>query len=46
MLVKSGIDPYRIRAVGMGERMPMADNSTPGGQAINRRGEFVFKSLQ
>ena len=46
MLVRSGIDPYRIRAVGMGEKMPMADNSTPGGQAINRRGEFIFKRKQ
>ena len=46
MLVKSGIDPYRIRAFGMGEKSPIADNSTPGGQAINRRGEFVFKSQQ
>jgi outer membrane protein OmpA-like peptidoglycan-associated protein len=46
MLVKSGINPYRIRAFGMGEKRPIADNSTPGGQAINRRGEFVFKSQQ
>jgi len=43
LLVRSGIDPYRIRAVGRGEQNPMADNSTLGGQAINRRGEFVFK---
>jgi len=46
LLVRSGIDPYRIRAVGRGEQNPMADNSTLGGQAINRRGEFVFKREQ
>jgi len=43
MMVRSGINPYRIRAFGRGEQYPIADNSTPGGQAINRRGEFVFK---
>ena len=46
MLVRSGIKPDRIKAVGMGEKMPIADNSTAGGQAINRRGEFIFKSLE
>jgi adhesin transport system outer membrane protein len=44
LLVSDGVDPASINAIGMGEEMPMADNSTPGGQAINRRGEFVFKS--
>ena len=44
LLVDNGISPDRIKAIGMGEKMPMADNSTPIGQAINRRGEFVFKS--
>ena len=43
-LVLGGIDPDRVRAVGRGEQNPIADNSTPGGQAINRRGEFVFHS--
>lgn len=44
MLVSGGVDPARIKAIGMGEEIPIADNSTPGGQAINRRGEFVFKN--
>jgi outer membrane protein, adhesin transport system len=44
MLVRNGIKPERIKAFGMGEKRPLADNSTPGGQAINRRGEFVFKN--
>jgi outer membrane protein OmpA-like peptidoglycan-associated protein len=46
MLIESGVDSFRIHAFGMGEKRPIADNSTPGGQAINRRGEFVFKSQQ
>jgi len=43
LLVASGIDRTDITAVGMGEKEPIADNSTPAGQAINRRGEFIFK---
>ena len=44
LLVANGIDANVISAVGMGERNPIADNSTEAGQAINRRGEFVFKA--
>ncbi len=44
LLVERGIDPANISAVGMGEAQPIADNSTEAGQAINRRGEFVFKA--
>ena len=44
LLVERGIDPADIEAVGMGEAQPIADNSTEAGQAINRRGEFVFKA--
>jgi adhesin transport system outer membrane protein len=43
LLVASGVDKTDITAVGMGEKEPIADNSTPAGQAINRRGEFIFK---
>ena len=43
LLVERGIDPADIEAVGMGEAQPIADNATEAGQAINRRGEFVFK---
>jgi len=46
LLVSNGIDPDSINAIGMGEDMPVADNSTLGGKAINRRGEFVFKIAQ
>ena len=43
LLISNGIDSADIKAVGMGENKPIADNSTEAGQAINRRGEFIFK---
>ncbi len=36
----AGVPPERITAIGMGESDPVADNSTPEGQARNRRVEF------
>lgn len=42
LLVNEGIDSNNITAEGLGEKNPMADNETKAGQAINRRGEFVF----
>jgi len=42
MLIENGIDPADIKVQGMGEDHPIADNDTKAGQAINRRGEFVF----
>ncbi|MDH3388189.1 MAG: TolC family outer membrane protein [Gammaproteobacteria bacterium] len=44
LLIRNGIDSADIKAVGMGEQKPIADNSTQAGQAINRRGEFIFKA--
>jgi len=44
LLIANGIDASDIKAVGMGEKNPIADNSTEAGQAINRRGEFIFKA--
>ncbi len=44
LLISNGIDSADIIAIGMGEKNPIADNSTEAGQAINRRGEFVFKT--
>jgi outer membrane protein OmpA-like peptidoglycan-associated protein len=36
-LAAKGIAPGRMTAVGYGEANPIADNSTPEGQALNRR---------
>jgi OOP family OmpA-OmpF porin len=40
-LVKRGVDPGRIVAVGYGEDQPVASNDTPEGRAANRRIVFV-----
>lgn len=37
-----GVDGQRITAVGFGETMPVADNSTVEGRAQNRRVMFVI----
>ncbi|GEL73207.1 hypothetical protein MVI01_49910 [Myxococcus virescens] len=39
-LLRRGIDPGRIQAVGFGETQPIAPNSTKTGRAMNRRTEF------
>jgi outer membrane protein OmpA-like peptidoglycan-associated protein len=38
-LIKKGIEPTRITAVGYGDTKPVADNSTPQGKQMNRRTE-------
>jgi outer membrane protein OmpA-like peptidoglycan-associated protein len=37
LLVQAGIRSSRITAIGEGDRMPIADNTTPEGRAANRR---------
>jgi outer membrane protein OmpA-like peptidoglycan-associated protein len=37
LLVKAGIPSSRITALGEGDRMPIANNTTPEGRAANRR---------
>ncbi|MDH3857525.1 MAG: TolC family outer membrane protein [Gammaproteobacteria bacterium] len=44
LLISNDIDSADIIAIGVGENEPIADNSTEAGKAINRRGEFVFKT--
>lgn len=44
LLVSRGLDPLFIEVQGMGEEMPIADNASKEGQAINRRGEFIFRA--
>ena len=46
LLTSNGIDGANITAVGVGEKQPIADNATEAGQAINRRGEFIFKTRE
>lgn len=40
-LIKKGISPDRLTAVGYGESRPVADNNTDEGRARNRRTEFT-----
>ncbi|MCX7727042.1 MAG: OmpA family protein [Chitinispirillaceae bacterium] len=40
-IISKGIDPERVRAVGFGSTVPIADNRTAAGRAINRRIEIV-----
>jgi outer membrane protein OmpA-like peptidoglycan-associated protein len=38
--VDHGVDPARLRAIGYGETLPVADNDSDAGRAENRRVEF------
>lgn len=40
-LVKRGIDAMRIKAIGLGESNPIADNKTEEGKILNRRIEII-----
>ena len=42
-LVERGYDPARVRAVGIGEARPVADNRTAEGRANNRRVEIIVQ---
>lgn len=44
-LVARGIAPSRLIAHGYGELVPVADNNTPEGRALNRRVEFNMKQI-
>ena len=42
-LVRKGVDPDRLAAIGYGYSQPVADNSTEEGRARNRRIEFRIR---
>ena len=39
-LVANGVDESRLSAVGFGSSIPVADNDSEEGRALNRRIEF------
>ncbi len=41
-LIKEGVDPARLEAVGYGETKPIASNGTASGRQENRRTEFTL----
>ncbi len=45
-LANNGVSPSRIRAVGMGESMPVATNETAAGRLQNRRVEIKIAPNQ
>ena len=42
-LVRDGVDPGRLRAVGYADTHPIASNDTPQGRAANRRVELIME---
>ena len=42
LLENSSLDPLQMKHAGMGERLPIADNSTPEGRSRNRRVEILL----
>jgi outer membrane protein OmpA-like peptidoglycan-associated protein len=44
-LTDQGINPQRLITVGLGESMPVADNGTEAGRALNRRVEITMVPL-
>ena len=44
-LVNSGVQSVRMRAIGMGESQPIADNSTQAGRVANRRVEILLTPI-
>ncbi|XKG37329.1 OmpA family protein [Marinobacter sp.] len=45
-LLNQGIEPKRTRAVGYGQRYPIASNDTPAGREQNRRVELTLVPMQ
>lgn len=45
-LIRSGVNPDQLGAMGYGDNRPIYDNSTPEGRQKNRRIEFVVTDTQ
>ncbi|MBY0425073.1 MAG: OmpA family protein, partial [Cytophagales bacterium] len=45
-LLKKGIDPTRLTAMGYGETQPIASNGTDQGRQMNRRTEFLITDIK
>ncbi|MCB1056432.1 MAG: OmpA family protein, partial [Acidobacteria bacterium] len=43
-LVRRGVDPARLTAVGYGEGYPVADNGTESGRRLNRRVDVMIRA--
>ncbi|ATJ83855.1 OmpA family protein [Halomonas beimenensis] len=43
-LIEAGVEPGRLRAVGLADTRPLAANDTPEGRARNRRVEVVIQA--
>ncbi len=43
-LLELGVSDAKLSVSGYGEHMPVADNATPEGRALNRRVEVLFKT--
>lgn len=42
-LIRQGVSVYNLRAIGVGEAVPLVSNDSPEGRAKNRRIEFTFR---
>ena len=43
--VRSGVEPRRLKARGFGEDLPISDNDSEGGRALNRRVELLIEKM-
>ncbi len=44
--IRQGVDAKRLKAEGLGETHPIADNETASGRAKNRRVEIILKEMK
>jgi len=43
-IIRRGIDAQRVRALGYGERYPVASNANDGSRQLNRRVEIIVSN--